>query len=74
MQTILEAVGNTPLVKLDKIARAANLKCNLCKFNNHNLETVLSSHSPQLIYAIFINPKQTASVNFSVRVDQSKIA
>ncbi|XP_055616735.1 cystathionine beta-synthase-like [Toxorhynchites rutilus septentrionalis] len=35
MQTILEAVGNTPLVKLDKIAKAANLKCNLygkCEF------------------------------------------
>ncbi|XP_065083873.1 cystathionine beta-synthase-like [Ochlerotatus camptorhynchus] len=37
MQTILEAVGNTPLVKLSKIAKAANLKCNLygkCEFLN----------------------------------------
>lgn len=35
MQTILEAVGNTPLVKLDKIRKSAGLKCNLygkCEF------------------------------------------
>lgn len=35
LDTILEAVGNTPLVKLHKIAQSANLKCNLyakCEF------------------------------------------
>uniref|UniRef100_A0A8D8HI56 Cystathionine beta-synthase n=2 Tax=Culex pipiens TaxID=7175 RepID=A0A8D8HI56_CULPI len=35
LQTILQAVGNTPLVKLNSIPRAANLKCNLyakCEF------------------------------------------
>lgn len=35
LQTILQAVGNTPLVKLNSIPKAANLKCNLyakCEF------------------------------------------
>ncbi|XP_053681678.1 uncharacterized protein LOC128732453 [Sabethes cyaneus] len=35
LQTILQAVGNTPLVKLNKIPQAAGLKCNLyakCEF------------------------------------------
>ncbi|XP_062538970.1 cystathionine beta-synthase-like [Armigeres subalbatus] len=35
MQTILEAVGNTPLVKLNKIPKSAGLKCNFyvkCEF------------------------------------------
>lgn len=35
LETILQAVGNTPLVKLNSIPKAANLKCNLyakCEF------------------------------------------
>lgn len=35
LQTILQAVGNTPLVKLNSIPKSANLKCNLyakCEF------------------------------------------
>ena len=28
---ILATVGNTPLVRLDKIAKAEGLKCDLCK-------------------------------------------
>jgi cystathionine beta-synthase len=28
----LGAVGHTPLIRLDKIAKANGLKCNLCEF------------------------------------------
>jgi cystathionine beta-synthase len=31
LDTALDAVGNTPLIRLDKIARNHGLKCNLCK-------------------------------------------
>lgn len=28
----LDAVGHTPLIRLDKTAKANGLKCNLCEF------------------------------------------
>ncbi len=31
MSTVLEMVGNTPLVRLDKIAKMEGLECELCK-------------------------------------------
>lgn len=31
LDTALDAVGNTPLIRLDKIARDHGLKCNLCE-------------------------------------------
>ncbi len=31
MPTVLEMVGNTPLVRLDKIAKMEGLECELCK-------------------------------------------
>ena len=33
LPNILAMVGNTPLVRLDKIAKAEGLKCDLCKLN-----------------------------------------
>ena len=33
LPNILAMVGNTPLVRLDKIAKAEGLKCDLCKFD-----------------------------------------
>ena len=32
LNNALEAVGNTPLIRLDKIAKEEGLKCNLRKF------------------------------------------
>lgn len=32
LNNALEAVGNTPLIRLDKIAEQEGLKCNLCAF------------------------------------------
>lgn len=31
LDTALDAVGNTPLIRLDKIAKQHGIKCNLCK-------------------------------------------
>jgi hypothetical protein len=31
LDNVLDAIGNTPLIRLDKIARAEGLRCNLCK-------------------------------------------
>ena len=31
LDNALDAVGHTPLIRLDKIARQEELKCNLCK-------------------------------------------
>ena len=31
LDNALAAVGNTPLIRLDKIAKQEGLKCNLCK-------------------------------------------
>ncbi len=31
LSTSLEAIGNTPLIRLDKIAKSAGLKCDLCE-------------------------------------------
>ena len=32
LTNVLEMVGNTPLVRLDKIAKSEGLECELCKF------------------------------------------
>ena len=32
LDNALDAVGYTPLIRLDKIAKDAGLKCNLCTF------------------------------------------
>ena len=29
--TALQAIGNTPMIRLDKIAKSAGLQCELCK-------------------------------------------
>jgi hypothetical protein len=34
LDNALDAVGHTPLIRLDKIARQEELKCNLCKATN----------------------------------------
>lgn len=31
LDNALDGIGHTPLIRLDKIARANGLKCNLCK-------------------------------------------
>ncbi len=31
LDNILQMVGNTPMVRLDKIAKSAGLECELCK-------------------------------------------
>ena len=31
--TILDHIGNTPLVKLDKLKKEYKLKCDICKLN-----------------------------------------
>ena len=31
LDNALEAVGNTPLIRLDKLARLHGLECNLCE-------------------------------------------
>ena len=35
LPNILAMVGNTPLVRLDKIAKAEGLECDLCKQANY---------------------------------------
>ena len=32
MSNVLEMVGQTPLIRLDKIAKSEGLKCDLCKY------------------------------------------
>lgn len=32
MPNILHAIGNSPLVKLNKIPQSMGIKCNMCKF------------------------------------------
>lgn len=31
LNTVLEVIGDTPLVRINKIAKSAGLKCELCK-------------------------------------------
>ena len=32
LSNVLRMIGNTPLIRLDKIARSEGLKCDLCKY------------------------------------------
>ena len=32
MSNVLEMIGQTPLIRLDKIAKSEGLQCDLCKF------------------------------------------
>ena len=34
LPTVLEMVGNTPMIRLDKIARSEGLECDLCEFHS----------------------------------------
>lgn len=31
---ILHTIGNTPLIKLNKIPQSAGIQCDMCKYNN----------------------------------------
>ena len=31
MSSVLDAIGNTPMVRINRISKAANLQCDLCK-------------------------------------------
>ena len=39
MPNVLHAIGNTPLVRINRIAQSAGLKCEMCKYNNKLKET-----------------------------------
>ena len=39
MPNVLHAIGNTPLVRINRIAQSAGLKCEMCKYNNKFKET-----------------------------------
>ena len=37
MPNVLHAIGNTPLVRINRIAQSAGLKCEMCKYNSQQL-------------------------------------
>lgn len=39
MPNVLHAIGNTPLVRINRIAQSAGLKCEMCKYNKTLKET-----------------------------------
>lgn len=41
LPTVLDVVGNTPLVRLDKIAKMEGLECELCKYQTHDSKSVV---------------------------------
>lgn len=61
LSSALDAVGHTPLIRLDRIAAEEGVKCNFCKWIS------LSLH---YCYLMFI---QWENVNSSLLVDPSKI-
>lgn len=46
LPNVLAAIGNTPMIKLNKIPDAAGLKCNVCKFIL-DLLRVISNYIPK---------------------------
>ena len=42
MPNVLHAIGNTPLVRINRIAQSAGLKCEMCKYQNKFKETIKS--------------------------------
>ena len=62
MPNVLHAIGNTPLVRINRIAQSAGLKCEMCKYNSQQL----SCH-PHMIRT---SPFQWQNVNSSTLEDQ----
>ena len=44
MPNVLHAIGNTPLVRVNRIAQSAGLKCEMCKYNSKLKETRNNGH------------------------------
>ena len=44
MPNVLHAIGNTPLVRINRIAQSAGLKCEMCKYNDELKETVYNEN------------------------------